>query len=150
MPPSQWTGDQEEKARARCAEVFLKDFRTLTEEQRVLLLIDSYDQCPDALNRWIQMRLLLQHALTEPPTRLTVVLAGNERVPDLSNGREQVVHSLSAFSPWENEHIEQYLSARGVPLDPDNVDFVKKGLHKLNWTFDQLKSAVELLKPQDG
>lgn len=149
--PQQWTGQQEEIARARCADAFLEDLRNLTENERVLLLVDAYEHSPPMLRQWIETRMLLQHALSGQPTRLIVVLAGTPgEVPDLSAGREQLVQSLSSFSEWEDTHIEKYLKMRGVPLDEMALDMVRRGLRELHWTFDDLESCAQLFKPKQA
>jgi hypothetical protein len=152
QPRKNWTGQHEEKARDRCANAFLNDLRELAGDQRVLLLFDAYEHCPPPLRQWIEARLLLQHALTEPPTRLTVVLAGPpDCVPDLRRGRERLVLSLNPkLSVWDDSHVAKYLEMRGVPPNPVDVEFVARGLREKGWTFDDLESAVELVKPRGG
>jgi len=146
--PRVWTGRQEEIARSRCADAFLEDLRALTERRRVLLLVDAWEECPPLLEAWIQTRLLLKHALTDNPTRLTVILAG-QRIPDLTAGREQLVRALDSLSRWGDSHIEKFLEMRGVSTDPTMIDMVRRGLHEHDWTFDQLESFVALTKPRE-
>jgi hypothetical protein len=150
--PKSWTGEHEEKARDRCANAFLDDLRGIAGERRMLLLFDAYEFCPDPLKKWIETRLLLQHALTDPPTRLTVVLAGPpDSIPELGRGREQVVRSVNPkLSCWDEGHVEKYLAMRGVSPRRSDIEFVTRGLRETGWTFDDLESAVDLLRPRAG
>jgi hypothetical protein len=145
--PKKWTGQQEEIAREHCARAFLDDLRTVTDEDRVLLLIDAFEDCPPALARWIERRLLAKHALADPPTGLTVIVAGRIS-PQVPAVNEQRVRALTSLSKWTDAHIATFLEQRGLAVDTLNVDSVRRGLHELDWSFEELESWVALNTPR--
>jgi hypothetical protein len=143
-----WTDPQEQMARERCALAFLEDLRAVTEQDRVLLLVDAYEDCPPPLARWIEKRLLAKHVLADPPTGLTVIVAGRTG-PELPPANAQPVRALTSLSKWDDAHIQTFLERRGVSTDQLYVEVVRKGLHELDWSFEQLESWVALIKPQE-
>jgi hypothetical protein len=142
----EWTGQQEEIARDRCADAFLDDLREITQRNRVLILIDAYEDCPPPLARWLEKRLLIKHVLGEAATGLIVFVAGRQ-VPDLVRpGREQLVESVTSLSPWEDDDIRLYLESCDVVSDDLNVAMIRRGLRDNDWNFDDLESQITLMK----
>jgi hypothetical protein len=146
--PKKWTDQQEQMARERCALAFLEDLRTVTEQDRVLLLVDAYEDCPPTLARWLERRLLAKHVLADPPTGLTVIVAGRTG-PELPPANAQPVRALTSLSKWTDAHIQTFLERRGISTEQLYVDMVRNGLHELDWSFEQLESWVALIKPQE-
>jgi hypothetical protein len=143
-PPREWTGQQKEIARRACADAFLDDLRTITANQQVLLLVDTWERCPPVVKSWLQKRLLLKHVLGKEPTRLTVVVAGQE-IPPVANGADSIVRTLDSLNLWNDDHIRKYLELRGAEADDSDVATIRRGLHERGWTFDDLESFISLI-----
>jgi hypothetical protein len=145
-----------ERLRDAAVEGFLDDLRRIAAERPVVILIDAYEHSGGALEAWLQG--FLQGHVIDPdsrPDRLVVVVAG-QSVPTealqymLGARLPEFARALDALSPWERDHVREFLDSKVVPYDDDDVDYLCAKLAK-GWTIRRADDAVrEILREGAG
>jgi hypothetical protein len=142
------TSDMEARLRTRSVELFLEGVRDLGRDQPVVLLFDAYEYCGQDVRQWIT-ELLRDHVFAAgDPRRLLVVVAG-QKVPTatiklmVGERYDALVRARDALSPWEQEHVRQFLDDNDVKdYDDDDVDYLVKQLAKgrsIRWALQVVR-----------
>jgi hypothetical protein len=96
--------------------------------QPVVLLLDAYEKCSDALKIWLVEQFLERQFfdLDGRPARLLLVVAGRE-IPAFTHhwsleDYRSVVRSVNELGKWTRTHVEECLRVHGFDYEPPDVD----------------------------
>lgn len=138
--------------RQRCVTFFFQDLRSICEQQRIALLLDSYDKCQLGVRDWIRdtfIRLLRLDG--NSPDKLIVVLAGTG-LPDFKAmiGAEKyasIIRTRTSLT-WEPEHVLDFLLVNGFGMltDADREVVCRKVAE--GCSISQALLIAEALKPR--
>jgi hypothetical protein len=122
------TPEQEKVGQDACIVAFFDDLKAYCADRPVVLLLDAYEHCEPALQRWIEDYLLQRHFFDvgNRPAYLIVVVAGRS-VPKFdrcwaTEECEAIVRSVDKLDRWNRAHIEECLRVHGLHYQPKHVD----------------------------
>ncbi|HEX8072638.1 MAG TPA: toll/interleukin-1 receptor domain-containing protein [Pyrinomonadaceae bacterium] len=141
LSPEQDRIAQEEVIRA-----FFDDLRQHCAGQPAVLILDSYERCKPRLKSWIEESLLEQFFLTQPASKLILLLAGQENPKfHLRWSREDcaaVVRSVNKLGTWTKEHVEECLRAHGVNYEARDIETLY-GVIQMNTPVSLIVQVVQ-------
>jgi hypothetical protein len=150
---SDWSAEQEDVARRACVEAFFEDLKRICSEQKLVVLLDSWERSNTRLQEWILSDLVLPHLfnIENRPQRFVLVLAGRE-LPDfevrLGEARYQrLVKSIESLGMWEENHVKAFLQAHGFEgLDDEDVRDLCSLIKRGTLSLESALRMVELIK----
>jgi hypothetical protein len=144
------TPDMEARLRTRSVELFHEGVRELGREQPVVLLFDAYEYCGQDVRQWIT-ELLRDHVFAPGEERRLLVVVAGQKVPTatiklmVGERYDALVRARDALSPWEHEHVREFLEANHVKdYDDDDVDYLVKQLAKgrsIRWALQVVRDV---------
>lgn len=148
-PRTEWTSsDQETLARKECINAFLGDLKTICANEPVVLLMDVWERCNAALQRWITVEFLKSQCfdVNGRPEKLVLVIAGRQVPPfrDMLRDRyDRLVKSISSLGEWNERHVKEFLSVHGyTDVTDGDVNYVCEKL-KSGWSLQKALKMVE-------
>jgi hypothetical protein len=132
---SEFTEDQEQRARERCVDALFDDIRAICANQPMVVLLDGWEGCNLPLREWIFNEMIGNHVLHPDknlrPRKLAVVIAGRPHGPginrhglrsdefrplfDSDEDFSATVLSKESLSKWDPEHVSDFLVLNGCP-----------------------------------
>lgn len=144
------TSDMEARLRTRSVELFLEGVRELGRDQPVVLLFDAYEYVGQDVRQWIT-ELLRDHVFAVDEARRLLVVVAGQKVPTatiklmVGERYDALVRERGALSPWEHQHVRQFLDDNGVKdYDEDDVDYLVKQLAKgrsIRWALQVVRDV---------
>lgn len=149
--PTGLSEDQDRIAQEEVIRAFFDDLQEYCFEHPVVIILDSYERCRDALRTWIEEYFLEQYFFTQPASRLILVLAGQENPKFHSRwSREDcdsVVRSVNKLGVWTKEHVEECLEAHGFNYMSEHIDVIYGFIQTMN---APLSAVVQLMQTYLG
>lgn len=128
--------DQEKLAQEEVIDAFFRDLKGHCSNRPVVLMFDSYEKGGEILATWFEEFLLERHFFSGGPSKLLLVLAGQEspRFHALwpKEDCDLLVKSVDRLGRWTKEHVEQCLRVNGFKYESDHVELLHKFIETLN------------------
>ncbi len=144
--------EQERMASQKCVEAFLLDLRRLAVNQKIVLLLDSYERRQPGLQEWVVngfiRPLLLMPGSLPRAERLLIVLAGHEdKLPPfqqmLQSDFDRLVASRKLLG-WEENHVREFLDVHSLSVSETDFEFVYSKIQQGSSIRDALRLAEVL------
>jgi hypothetical protein len=151
---SDWVNaEQEEIARRACIEAFFNDLKRICSEQKLVVLLDSWENSNTRLQEWILSDFILPLCfdMDNRPQRFVLVLAGRE-LPNfevrLGEAKYQkLVKSIKHLGTWEENHVKAFLQAHGYEgLNDEDIRDLCSLIKRGTLSLESALRMVELIK----
>ena len=165
-PPADFTSGQENIARKRCIEAFVDDLRVFCAKERIVILIDHWEQGNYDLREWIRTTFVSEYCFNSDinlrPDKLAIVIAGDtydiaeqkfgireDEFSQVFKGDvkefNEIILSRRSLSDWESGHVRDFLSQNGFKnFSEQDIDIFRDVL-KTGRTLRQILQTAEIL-----
>jgi len=159
----EFTEEQEQLARQKCAEAFFEDLRTICAAEPMVLILDAWERCNLELRQWIRDEFLAKHCChfdrNLRPDKLAIIVASRPYEPANTrqglrpnefrplfkdeHDHETTVLSIKSLSEWDKEHVSAFMQNNGCPEpSEEEISFIQSRL-KVGWSLEKILTLID-------
>lgn len=151
--PTPLTPEQEKDAQEVVIASFFEDLHEYCANERVVLMLDSFDKCDDELKDWITGDFFQRNFIIDrcESCLLALVIAG-KKVPNFrelwsEEKCDSKLRFINELEPWSKENVAECIRAHGVKrFEADALDTIYGMIINLGAPVIQVVQAIESFK----